>query len=210
MSEKYYILDLDDPATPGFCSFNKMYVGTEGTINMVANNLEKDGQYPETVQAIRNYFKGNHAAEHNIAYRNEKVLVPITIESEHKTSFTSKKWTHINIWGFPYEMKCDSALVHQIVFSHNGTTYRCVRAWFKNLCYESFGGNWNRLNGGFWGNASVLDVSEVPGSEDFTFNNLLYVEEEHYEKDVPSAVEDMLNEKKIEFKKICDEIFADG
>ena len=29
MSEKYYILRLDDPAKPGFCTFDKMYVGTE-------------------------------------------------------------------------------------------------------------------------------------------------------------------------------------
>ena len=137
-------------------------------------------------------------------------MIPITIESEHKTSFESKKWTHINIWGFPYEMKCESAIVHQIVFNHKGTTYRCVRAWLKNLCYESVGGNWNRLNGGFWGNDSVLDVFEVPGSNEFTFNNLLYVEEEHYKNDVPSAIEDMANDEKIEFKKICDEIFADG
>ena len=210
MGEKYYMLKLDDPATPGFCSFNKLYVGTEETINTVANNLEKAGQYPETVQAIRSYFKGNNAAEHRIAYRTEKVLVPITIDSEHKTSIENRRWTHINIWGFPYEMKCDSAMFHQIIFTKKETTFRCVRAWLKNLCYESFGGNWEKLNGGFWGNASILDISMVPGSEDFTFNNLLYVEEEHYENDAVSAINDMLNDEKIELKKICDEIFADG
>lgn len=210
MGEKYYMLNLDDPATPGFCSFNKLYVGTEETINTVANNLEKAGQYPETVQAIRSYFKGNHAAEHRIAYRTEKVLVPITVDSEHKTSIENRRWIHINIWGFPYEMKCDSAMFHQIIFTKKETTFRCVRAWLKNLCYESFGGNWEKLNGGFWGNASILDISMVPGSEDFTFNNLLYVEEEHYENDAVSAINDMLNDEKIELKKICDEIFADG
>ena len=41
MSEKYYILRLDDPAKPGFCTFDKMYVGTEETILQVASNLEK-------------------------------------------------------------------------------------------------------------------------------------------------------------------------
>ena len=114
MSEKYYVLMLTDPATPGFCSFNKMYVGTEETINTVANNLEKAGHYPETVSALRNYFKGNHSAEHSVAYQRQKILVPVKIESERKISFDSKKWTHINIWGFPYEMKCDSAIIHQV------------------------------------------------------------------------------------------------
>lgn len=210
MSEKYYVLMLTDPATPGFCSFNKMYVGTEETINTVANNLEKAGHYPETVSALRNYFKGNHSAEHSVAYQRQKILVPVKIESEHKISFDSKKWTHINIWGFPYEMKCDSAIIHQIVFKYDGKIYRCIRAWLKNLCYESFGGNWNELSGGFWGNYSILDVSRVPEKDEFTFNNLLYVKEEHYESDISSAINDMLLEEKIEFKRICDEIFADG
>lgn len=210
MADKYYVLNLDDPATPGFCSFNKLYVGTEETISMVMNNLEKAGHYPETVNAIKSYFKGDHSAEHRIAYRTQKVLVPIKIEAEHKTSFENKKWTHINIWGFPYEMKCDAALIHQIVFNYDGNTYRCVRAWLKNLCYESFGGNWNPLSGGFWGNDSILYVASMPNSTDFTFNNLLFVEEEHYENNVHSAVNDMLLDEKIEFKRICDEIFADG
>lgn len=210
LSEKYYVFQLDDPATPGFCSFNKLYVGTEETLKAVASNLEKSGSYPETARALRDYFKGNHSAEHRIAYRTQKVLVPIKIESEHKKFFENKKWTHINIWGFPYEMKCDSALIHQIVFNYDGNTYRCVRAWLKNLCYESVGGNWNPLNEGFWGNDSILYVASVPDSTDFTFTNLLYVEESHYEDDVPTAINDMLTDEKIELKRICDEIFADG
>ena len=66
------------------------------------------------------------------------------------------------------------------------------------------------MSGGFWGNYSILDISRVPGKDEFTFNNLLYVEEEHYESDISSAINDMLLEEKIEFKRICDEIFADG
>ena len=63
---------------------------------------------------------------------------------------------------------------------------------------------------GFWGNYSILDVSKVPEKDEFTFNNLLYVEEDCYESDISSAINDMLLEEKIEFKRICDEIFADG
>lgn len=210
MSEQYYIFQLDDPATPGFCSFNKMYVGTEETLNIVASNLEKSGSYPETAKAIRDYFKGNHSAKHRIAYQTHNVLEPIKIESEHKKFVENMKWTHINIWGFPYEMKCDSALIHQIVFNYEGSTYRYIRAWLKNLCYESVSGNWSPLDDGFWGNDSILYVASVPDSTDFTFTNLLYVEESHYENDVPTAIKDMLDDEKIELKRICDEIFADG
>lgn len=136
MSETYYVLNLDDPAIPGFCSFNKMYVGTEETINKVADNLEKSKQYPETVSAIRNYFNGNHFSEHSIAYCSQKVLVPVDVKSEHTHTFESMRWTHMNIWGFPYEMKCDSATIHQITFKLGNTTYRCVRAWLENLRYD--------------------------------------------------------------------------
>ena len=90
MSEKYYILRLDDPAKPGFCTFDKMYVGTEETILQVASNLEKAERYTDTVTAIRSYFKGNLDAEHNIAYRNQKVLIPIKIEKE---GVRTKSWT---------------------------------------------------------------------------------------------------------------------
>jgi len=210
MSNNYYILQLDDPATPGFCSFNKMYVGTEDTIKLVANKLEEKKYYPETVEAIRSYFSGNHSAVHNVAYRTQKVLVPIKVQSEHKTSFGNKKWTHINIWGFPYEMKCDSAVFHQIAFEYKGQTFRFIRAWLKNLCYNSYDEVWSKLNGGFWGNESVLDVSEVHDTNDFVFNNLLYVEEECYDNGIQAAITDMLNDEKLNLKKICDEIFADG
>ena len=209
MSEKYYILRLDDPAKPGFCTFDKMYVGTEETILQVASNLEKAERYTDTVTAIRSYFKGNLDAEHNIAYRNQKVLIPIKIEKEHKTRFANYKWTHTNIWGFPYEMKCDSAIIHQIVFRDKNKIYRCIRAWLKNLCYKSFGGTWNPLDSGFWGNASILDVAKMPNAEDFIFNNLLYVEEEQYD-DLSTAINVMLVDENIKLQRICDEIFADG
>lgn len=210
MDEKYYVFQLDDPACPGFCSFNKIYVGTEATLNVVANNLEKEQHYPETVAALRSYFKGNTKATHNIAYSEMKILTPIKIASEHKTAFDKKRWTHINIWGFPYEMKCDAGMIHQIVFKYENKYYRCIRAWLKNLCYESVGGEWHQLTGGFWGNASILDVAHASDTADFTFNNLLYVTEETYKGDLHTAIDDMLKEDKISMKGICDEIFADG
>ena len=209
MAENYYIFRLDDPAKPGFCSFDKMYVGTKTTLNIVTNNLEKEQDYPETVEVLRSYFNGNYKATNNIAYSEMKILTPIKIVSEHETVFGKKCWTHINIWGFPYEMKCDSGLIHQIIFKHDKKYYRCIRAWLKNLCYESVSGDWHRLTDGFWGNAAVLDVTFTPDSTDFTFNNLLYVVEEIYD-DLLAASDDITNIDKITMKGICEEIFADG
>lgn len=209
ITDTYYIFSLDEPAMPGFCSFDKMYVGTEKALRKVAENMTKKGSYPNTVKALEDYFNGNTAAKHNIAYREQQVLIPVKTKAEIKHSFENYAWTHTNIWGFPYNMKCDTAEIHQIIFKHEDTYFRCIRAWFKNLCYEGFNNNWNMLDDGFWGNGSVLDVSYEQDGTQFTFNNLLFVEEAHY-RTLKAAVADMNDISKIEFKRICDEIFADG
>lgn len=210
MNNEYYILHLYEPACPAFCSFDKLYVGSKAEILMVADNLEKSSDYENTAKAIRSYFSGDKSAMHNVAYHNQKILVPITVDAEYEHTFSNKEWTHTNIWGFPYNMKCDSGKAHQIVFTYNSRVYRCVRAWFKNLCYESISGAWNMLDGGFWGNAAIIDIIRTDGQSDFTFNNLLYVEEEVYDEGSTTATDDIRFEEKIEFQKICDEIFADG
>ena len=91
MSEKYYVLMLTDPATPGFCSFNKMYVGTEETINTVANNLEKAGHYPKTVSALRNYFKGNQNEALNWLNKALEIYIKVSGEESQQAKIT-KEW----------------------------------------------------------------------------------------------------------------------
>jgi len=209
MIEKFYLLNLTDPATPGFCSFNKMYVGTEKMINQVVDNFENNKSYPDTISAVHSYFDGNINAEHNIAYTQQKVLTPIRIEAEHKMKFGNMKWTHTNIWGFPYNMRCDSVNAHQIVFMYNKRYYRFIKVYLENLSYEGVRNEWIKLRGGFWGNDSVLNVYNIPSADSFIFNNLLFIEEECYDNST-LAVKDIYIKNKINFKKVCDEIFADG
>lgn len=209
MNEKYYVLYLDDPATPSFCSFDKLYVGTEADIKKVADNLAKNNSYPKTAEAIYSYFKGNHSAEHSIAYQTRVVLQEVDVEARNTIKLADKRWTHDNAWGFPYYMKCESVRAYQIVFRFNDKVYRCVKAKFKNLEYKIMYENWHKLSGWCWGNAAVLEVNKNSDTEDAMLGNILYVEEEQYE-DVAEAIKDMRNKKKLEFKRICDEIFGDG
>ena len=58
-------------------------------------------------------------------------------------------------------------------------------------------------------NAVILNVATDSETEDFIFNNLLYVEEEKYDY-ISAAIEDLGIDTKIELRRICDEIFADG
>ncbi|MBE6701181.1 MAG: hypothetical protein E7582_04760 [Ruminococcaceae bacterium] len=207
MSDKYYILNLYDPATPGFCSFSKLYIGTQAEILKAIKNLEVDSDSNNTAKAVKEYFNGNTAATHNVAYQEVPVLTPIEIIAEHGMELNHYKWTHINMWGFPYYMKCDRARVHQIVFEHDGMIHRFVRGWFDNLSYKGDFGDWSELKDGFWGNAAILDVTTY--ADNFTFNNLLYVKAENYES-AAGAIDDLQKKNKLEFRSICDEIFADG
>lgn len=209
MREKYFALRLYDPATPSFCTFDKTYIGTREDILKVVKNLEKTASSSNTVAAIKDYFNGNTEAMHNVAYQETKVLTPISIIAEQEMLLKKHKWTHTNVWGFPYYMKCDVTKVHQIVFEQDAAVYRYVKAWFDNLSYKGDIGDWTYLKEGFWGNAEILDVTTKAGTEDFTFNNMLYVRAGKYENS-EDAIKDIKKKSKLEFKSICDEIFADG
>ncbi|MGM9632361.1 MAG: hypothetical protein ACI3XL_04640 [Eubacteriales bacterium] len=105
-------------------------------------------------------------------------------------------------------MKYDSGLIHQIIIKYEGKYHRCVRAWMKNLCYESTVGEWEMLSGGFWGHGFLLDITGNK-EKDFTFNNLLYVIEESYNK-MSDAIDSLGKTDLFDFKAIYDEVFADG
>lgn len=54
---EYYILRLWDCATPSFCSFDKVYVGTEADIRKAIASMKRTGVNEETVAAVSNYFQ---------------------------------------------------------------------------------------------------------------------------------------------------------
>ena len=96
----------------------------------------------------------------------------------------------------------------QIIVKYKRKYYRCVRAWFKNLCYESVSGKWTLMGDFYLGPAYLFDVKDEPG-EGRTMNNLLYVAEEVYAK-LEDAEDKLLSEEHLVFKGFCDDIFADG
>lgn len=65
---EYYILRLWDCATPSFCSFDKIYVGTEADIRKAIASMKRAGVNEETVVAVSHYLSGDKTATHNIAY----------------------------------------------------------------------------------------------------------------------------------------------
>ena len=200
MADKYYILNLWDYGTPAFVSCDKMYVGTEAEIRVAIEAMKQSPKgSAETVAATERYLAGDKTATHNIAYNQIPVLEPCSRIASSTLSLGSYAWEHTNVWGFPYMMKCDSAEIKQIIIQYKRKYYRCVRAWFKNLCYESVSGKWTLLGDFYLGPAYLFDVKDDSG-EGRTMNNLLYVAEE----------DKLLSEEHLVFKGFCDDIFADG
>lgn len=145
MGEKYYVLNLWDYGTPAFVSLDKMYVGTEAEICTAIEAMKTEEKEAETVAAVERYFAGDKTATHNIAYRDIPILEPCTRVASSTLNLGEYSWEHTNVWGFPYFLKCDSVEVKQIIVKYKRKFYRCVRAWFKNLCYESVTRKWELL-----------------------------------------------------------------
>ena len=208
MTEKYYVLNLWNYGTPAFVSFDKMYVGTEAEIRTAIESMKKAEKNDETVAAVERYLAGDTTATHNIAYRDIPVLEQCRRVASSTLTLGEYSWEHINVWSFPYYMKCDSAEVKQILVEYKGKYYRCVRTWFKNLSYESVSGNWSLLGDFYLGPAYLFDVDDKKGVGRI-MNNLLYIVEEVY-INLNEAEDKLLSEEHLIFKGFCDDIFGDG
>ena len=209
MNEEYYVLRLWDSATPAFVSSDKMYIGTEDDIRALLEQIKQFEKYSEeTLSAIARYIAGDKTTKHNIAYRDIPVLEHCDRIASSTLSLENYSWEHTNIWGFPYFMKCDFAEVKQIIVKYKRKYYRCIRAWFKNLCYESKSGIWILMGDFFFGPAYLFGVKEdlVEGR---TLNNRLYVVEKVYDN-LDDADDEFLSIEHLDFAGICNDIFGDG
>ncbi len=207
MAKLHYAFYLDDPATPSFCSFDKLYVGTQDSIGKCIEKMRAESHYPYTVEAYDRYLAGEQDAEHYVAYAPRRLLTPVRVL--HATSFEmgSHAWEHINTWECGYNMRFEHATIHQVLIKHKNKYHRCVRAEITDLCYEATC-DWQPLSSGFWGHDYLLEVRQLPG-EHFVFSNTLYVEEDQFATK-EEAIVLMSDPSKVVFDRICDEIFGDG
>ena len=208
MGGEYYALYLDDPATPSFCSFSKLYVGTQDALMRVADNLKQDGMYEETAEGILTYFSGNHDVTHHIAFSELPVLEPVKVLEKAEMQLEGKRWDHINTWDQPYHMSFSSALISQLLLKEGKTYRRCISASFSDLCYLGFKDEWRPVGSLVFGNASVLDI-QLRADGHSSVSTILYVTE-----DLSDSLEEQLRKMNdpdaLVFDSICDEIFGDG
>ena len=207
MDEQYYALRLWCPATPPFVSADRIYIASASEMQKAMDAMDDSECCQETVKAYKRYMSGDKTATHNIAYRDIPVLEKVDLICTSIILIGEHQWEHINSWGYPYEMKCDSAEIKRIVVKYDNQYLRCYKITFKNLYTELVEGEWQRLNHFFLGNHFLLDV-QYPTDDDFTITTFLYETEGIYDTlEEANAIDKKDN---IDFKFFCDEIFGDG
>ena len=207
MTPTYYVLLLDDPANPGFVSGDKPYFGTEEHITTAAALMRCREDYGDTVAAIDDYFCGNKKATHRVAYQTVPILTTVAWVSEAKLSIGATFWEHTNTWGFTYKMKCESALLSQIILKYERKYCRCLRVWFNNLCYADNRENWTPVTS-WWGHRDLMLNYHIPGGG-FKLNNVLYLLDKQYDT-LEEAVDSLTKPEELCFTSFCNEIFGDG
>lgn len=203
-----YLLHLDDAAVPPFVSSDKIYVGAENDLQLIAHRFEEEDSYTETAAGIREYFRGNHTVVHTIAHREYPILEPVRYLDYSFLIQDGFEWEHMNAWGFPYRMGCSKAVYTQIVFLYEKKYYRCIRARLTNPYYLGDNSEKIYLKDGFWGNrCNLLVQPSLNGG--FDLKSVLYVVEKRYDSKI-EATSQLHSIEHIDLAGICEDIFADG
>lgn len=111
-----------------------------------------------------------------MALHEVPILTPVQRICSSELVLGEKEWEHINVWGFPYNMRFDRAEVKQLLIKHERKFHRLLCAKISNLCYGAIDGKWSPANGGFWGHGCLLDVQEESDGS-FSLNSLLYMKQ---------------------------------
>ena len=204
MNPIYYRIELDDPATPSFCSFSKSFFGTTFEIADVMDRMSKGERCPATVQAFNSFKDGDANATHTVCFHQEKLMNPCELIMKEHFILQNTTWEHENVWESTYRMAADHVCADQILLQEGEQYYRCIRAAFSNLeCLWRINGDWEPVGPQIWGNKAIMQY--FCGDHSIA----LYVLEERY-SDLDTAMAHMGKPDLLDYTKICDEIFGDG
>lgn len=202
--QQYYRIELDDPATPSFCTFAKNYFGTVFDISDVMDRMAQSGRYPDTVQAFTSFKDGDTEAAHTVCFHKERLMNPCELIMKEHFVLNDVLWKHENVWESTYHMRADQICVDQILLQEGELYYRCIRPVFTCLEYTT---DINRdrkpVGPKIWGNKAIMQY--LCGDHAIA----LYVLEERY-SDLDTAMAHMGKPDLLDYSKICDEIFGDG
>lgn len=204
IEQSYYRIELNDPAAPSFCSFSKPYFGTLADISEVMESMKERGVYPDTVEAFARYLEGELDAEHYVCYNKTTLLHPVELIAMERLEVDDAEWEHTNTWGAIYRMRAAKISVAQAVFKDGEDYCRCIRPEFVNLQYNSLRRDcWRDVGRNFWGNTGMMRACGDKCS------TTLFVEEQRA-TELGAVLSNLGDVSKLDYSKVCDEIFGDG
>lgn len=204
MNQTYYTMQLDDPATPSFCSFAKYYFGTLKDFQAVVAEMKKTSAYADTVQAFERFVLGDSKAEHTVCYNKVPVLRTAQLIGKERFELEETEWDHENTFGWIYKMRARHISAEQILFQAENAYYRCVRPTFYGLQYRAEGdADWHEVGERLWGNLGIVQA----GEKEHRFR--LFVVE-NCSPNPGEVLPEMWRQDQLRFGTACDEIFGNG
>ena len=209
MDRLIYEIDLDDYSLPGFCSGTRKYYGTADEVKAFVLSLNNaEGSHLENlVKAIDFNCSNGYILRHTVEYDKGLFISPVTLIAQASFRIKAPEWMHLNIYGYPYYMKADSAIISEMIVKSRKIYVKCARAELKNLRYSIHPtkGKWKKLTDGFWGFPGIIQYDP---KGDKTFSSLFFVEKESERKNDPELK--IGDPKNIDLSGFCDNIFGDG
>lgn len=199
-----YCVTLDDYANPSFVSFSKDYYGTLNQVAEFVDNLKSE--CPDTMSQIINAFEeyknGNEKVQIFVAQHYVKFLEKVDFIGEKILENGKYEWEHLNIYRFPYEMRCDKVIVTLYWIKTKKKYLRIYKAQFTNLQYKSIAtGKWNDCDWAIGFPCIYMDGTNSLMISEKAFDTL---DEVQADMASLSSVED------VDFTEFCNDIFADG
>jgi len=208
-AEQFYKLILTDYALPGLCSGGESYYGTlEGVKAFIsAMRKQSDDDLDGLEKALNAFLAGEQSVKHSVAYSQEQFLIPVELVESKVQFLENYKWTHTNIWGFPYYMKISKGIAQEVVLKDGENYVRCVKLDAQKLMYRADPpcDHWMSIEAGFWGFPGLLRYEKIG---DRTFTDLFFVET--ISNDLKECLTEIGQTESLNFKNICDSIFGDG
>lgn len=201
MGEQIYRLLLDDQSLPAYCSFDKHYFGTiemvEGFINAIRNDKKIAAHYKNLISYFDEFKR--------VPHKEGQFLIQAKCVAERKNILTNYEWEHLNVWNWPYNMKCEIADCSHVWIVCQRKFMRCVKVNFTKLKYGVPNAQW-QYPGMLWGYPHQIETEN-----NRTYSRLFCVEKQFKNKsELLEDIELFESFPDPNFQEVLSDIFGDG
>lgn len=129
---EWFRFELEDPATPSFCTFKKDYFGNQEQIKSFMDKRPK----------------------------LELDLIPCKPVALSYINFPRTAWEHRNVWDFDYHMEAERITVAQALLDCGDWYALCISPLFQGLrYYDNICMEWVPVPNQIWGQPHVVEKS---------------------------------------------------